>query len=287
MVLFATNIFIVRSAMQRLAIDPGFIVLMTVNTLLAALILLASLTWRDAPVTLEWRALGFFALSGVFGIFIARRLLLETVRTLGPSRASVAHTATPVFTLAGAWALAGERLGLFELGIIVIVIAGLWLAQSSQTHKTAASMAPLGLQAIVMATLPAIGFGVGNVFRGLGMHISHDAILATIVGSATALACQVLSQRRLLAILGTLRNADRRGLALYAASGVATMFGSMTGNAAMNYLEISIAMLITYTTPIVVFPVSIFVLKNAEALTLRALIGTLIVLCGVAVIAFR
>ena len=88
-------------------------------------------------------------------------------------------------------------------------------------------------------------------------------------------------------MLASLRTADRRGILLYAASGMTTMLGSMTGNASMNYLEISIAMLLTYTTPVVVFPISVFVLKNTEALSSRAVVGTLIVLAGVAVIALR
>ena len=146
---------------------------------------------------------------------------------------------------------------------------------------------PLAPRAMLMAVLPAAGFGIGNVFRGLGMHQSHDAILATLVGGATALLCQLVSQRKLAAAVASLRTADRRGMLLYAASGTTTMLGSMTGNASMNYLEISIAMLLTYTTPVVVFPISVFVLKNAEALSLRAVVGTLIVLAGVAVIALR
>jgi drug/metabolite transporter (DMT)-like permease len=61
------------------------------------------------------------------------------------------------------------------------------------------------------------------------------------------------------------------------------MFGAM----AMQRVEIAIATVVTYTTPLVVFPASALLLKNAERLTLRTVVGALMVVVGIALLAFR
>jgi drug/metabolite transporter (DMT)-like permease len=45
--------------------------------------------------------------------------------------------------------------------------------------------------------------------------------------------------------------------------------------------------LVVHTTPLVIFPVSVFLLKNREQLSGRTLTGALIVLCGIALLAVR
>jgi drug/metabolite transporter (DMT)-like permease len=56
---------------------------------------------------------------------------------------------------------------------------------------------------------------------------------------------------------------------------------------AMHRVEIAIATVVGYTTPLVVFPISVFVLKNREALSPRTVIGAGMVLLGIALLAFR
>ena len=63
------------------------------------------------------------------GTFLGRRLLFDAVRLLGPSRASVFHSTAPAFALIGAWLLADERLGLYEIGLMAVVWLGLWFTQ--------------------------------------------------------------------------------------------------------------------------------------------------------------
>jgi drug/metabolite transporter (DMT)-like permease len=45
--------------------------------------------------------------------------------------------------------------------------------------------------------------------------------------------------------------------------------------------------LVVHTTPLVIFPVSAFILKNREDLTPRTLLGAFLVLSGIALLAFR
>jgi drug/metabolite transporter (DMT)-like permease len=56
---------------------------------------------------------------------------------------------------------------------------------------------------------------------------------------------------------------------------------------AMTQLEIGLAVLVVHTTPLVIFPVSVFVLGSREELMPRTIFGALLVLVGIALLAFR
>ena len=289
MLCFAVNIFIVRAALARLDADIGFIVLLAMNTAFASLVFGVDLGIRSGAFAIQWTPLWLFALSGVIGIFLGRRMLLDSIRTLGPARSSVLHTVTPISTMVAAWAIAGERLGAYELAVMPVVIIGLFMLQP---RVAGASLGPgLSRAAMHRGMLVAFGciagFGIGNALRGLAVQTWIEPAFASIVSSGSALLCQLAITPKWLGLPGRLAGADRRGLALYAASGIVTVCGSMFNTAAMAHVEISIVMLITYSTPLVVFPISVFLLKNAESLSPRNFAGAALALGGLALIVWR
>jgi drug/metabolite transporter (DMT)-like permease len=298
MLCFATNIFIARSAMTRMPVEPGFLVMLAVNVLFTATLSCIVLPLRATPFAFQWRGAAWFVLSGVVGIFLGRRMLLDTIRTLGPARASILHSSSPVFTLAVAWVLVGERLGAYELGLAALVILGLWTTQmpsrgepakESAEHRPgseAPNSRPRTRGAILGLFLIA-GFGTGNAIRGMAMRGWNEAIFGSLLATAAALLCQAASIRSWPKVIDELRRSDRRGLALFAASGVATACGTMLTTYAMDYIEIAIATLITFTTPLVVFPVSVLVFRNREGLGLRTAGGAVMVLAGIVLLALR
>ncbi len=119
------------------------------------------------------------------------------------------------------------------------------------------------------------------------MRTWNEAIFGSLVGTSAALLCQFASVRDWPKTLADLRASDRRGLLLFAGSGVATACGSMLTTYSMGYIEIAIATLITFTSPLVVFPVSVFVFGNREGITLRAAAGAAMVLAGIVLLALR
>jgi drug/metabolite transporter (DMT)-like permease len=214
-------------------------------------------------------------------------MLLDTIRTLGPARTSVLHSSSPVVTLIAAWVLVGERLGAYELALMALVIVGLWTTQAAG-HGGLGEPRPAALErGLVLGLLLIIGFGVGNALRGLAMRTWSEAIFGSLLGTGSALLCQAASIRAWPKASAELLGGDRMGLALFAASGVATAGGSILTTSAMGYVEIAIATLITFTTPLVVFPVSVFAFGNREGLSFRSVAGAAMVLAGVALLALR
>ena len=245
------------------------------------------------PFAWHWKGAGLFALGGVIGTFLGRRLLFDAVHLLGPSRASVFHSTAPAFALVAAWLLADERLGLYEIGLMALVWLGLWFTQprAGSMRGSAAGgsrLTPAELRrGMLVGFLTVAGFGVGSVLRGLAMRGWDEAILGTLLASAAALACQVAVTRDWPKIAAQLRAADRTAVWLYVGCGVTTSLGAIFMALAMRHMEIALSVLVVHTTPLVIFPISVVILKNREELTPRTILGALMVLTGIALLAFR
>jgi len=286
MLAFATNIVITRYAVTRMPVESGFFIVLATNVLFPAAIFGAELAARAEPYAWHWKGAALFAVGGVIGTFLGRRFLFDTVKLLGPSRASVFHSSAPAFALVAAWLLADEVLGAHELALMAVVWLGLWLTQprAGSLHAVGPALLRKGLAA---GLLTVAGFGFGNVLRGLAMRDWHEAALGTVVASLAALACQVLVTRRWDRIAGQLRAADRTAVLLYVGCGVFTSLGSIFISLAMTKIEIALAVLVVHTTPLVIFPVSVLILKNREELNARTVLGASLVLAGIAALALR
>ncbi len=286
MLSFATNIVITRYAVVRLPVEAGFFVVLATNVLFPAALFGVELSVRAAPYAWEWKGAGLFAIGGVIGTFLGRRFLFDTVRILGPSRASVFHSTAPAFALIGAWLLAGEVLGAYEIALMFVVWTGLWLTQprAGSLHSLSPEVLRRGF---AVGLLTVAGFGFGNVLRGLAMREWNEAAFGTVIASLAALACQFAVTRNWARVGAQLRGADRTAILLYTGCGVFTSLGSIFIALAMTRIEIALAVLVVHTTPLVIFPVSVFLLRNREELTPRTLLGAFLVLAGIAFLAMR
>ena len=286
MLSFATNILITRYAVARLSVEAGFFIVLATNVLFPAALFAVELGVRAAPYTWNWKGAGLFAIGGVIGTFLGRRFLFDTVKLLGPSRASVFHSTAPAFALVGAWLLAGEILGPYEIALMALVWVGLWLTQprAGSVHAPTKQVLRKGL---VAGLLTVAGFGFGNVLRGIAMRNWDEAALGTVIASLAALACQFAVTRQWASIGAQLRRADRAAVLLYIGCGVFTSLGSIFISLAMTRIEIALAVLVVHTTPLVIFPVSVWLLRNREELSARTVLGALLVLGGIAFLAFR
>ena len=286
MLAFATNIVITRFAVARLPVEAGFFIVLATNILFPAAIFAGELALRETPWGWNWTGAWMFAVGGVIGTFLGRRFLFDAVKLLGPSRASVFHSTSPAFALVAAWLLAGEVLGATELALMAVVWLGLWLTQprAGSLHALSPEVLRKGL---IAGLLTVAGFGFGNVIRGIAMREWHEAALGTVIASVAAFACQVVVTRHWPKIVAQLRGADRTAILLYTGCGVFTSLGSIFVSIAMTKIEIALAVLVVHTTPIVIFPVSVWLLKNREELNSRTVLGAALVLVGIGFLALR
>jgi drug/metabolite transporter (DMT)-like permease len=284
---FASNILLTRHAVARMPLEAGFFVVLATNVAFPATLAGIEFALRPTALALDWKGVGLFAVSGVIGTFLGRRFLFDAVRLLGPSRASVFHSSAPAFALLGAWLLAGERLGAYELVLCAVVWTGLWFTQP-RAGMGGAQLAPdVWRKGMIAGLLAVAGFGFGNVVRGLAMREWSEALLGTVIATLGAVVLQLAVTRDWKKIAAQFRAADRAAIALYAGCGIATSIGSIFISLAMTRMEIGLAVLVVHTTPLVIFPVSVFVLGSREELVPRTLVGALLVLSGIALLAMR
>jgi drug/metabolite transporter (DMT)-like permease len=52
-------------------------------------------------------------------------------------------------------------------------------------------------------------------------------------------------------------------------------------------MEIGLAVLVVHSTPLVIFPVSVFLLRNREEVTGRTVMGAVLVLSGILLLSLR
>jgi drug/metabolite transporter (DMT)-like permease len=288
MLCFATNILISRYAMKQLNVDSGFFIVLGVNVVVGSVLFLAELALREAPFVFHLRQSLYFAGGGLVGAFLGRRLLFDTVRLLGPARTSVFHSCAPLPTLIFAWIIVGETLGPYELMLMAVVLAGLWITHPPDRDAsiTKADRATLRRGAL-LGMLTITGFGASNAIRGLAMRTWDEAMFGALLGASAALIMQTLVTRDWPKVMRNFREAPRAGWLLYGASGLATLGGAWFLISATKHIEIALAALITHTTPIVIFPYSVFVLRNGEGLTRRTFAGVALVLAGITLLAFR
>lgn len=302
LVLFSCNIVLTKLASGRLNLNLGFLVSVAVNVLFAALLLAVHLAWRSDGVL--WNSQGFylFLLAGGFSTFLGRWFFLESVVRFGPSRASIFQVTSPLFTALLAWIFLRETLQPLEMAGMGLAIGGLLLVvpvpgflskpradTAAPAAQVVAAAGPGWLQSLLQSALlmglgSSLAYSLGSVFRGAAIRRWDEAVLGALIGAVGGLVLHTLFSRDKKKLPAQLKAADRRGMLLFAASGVLTISAQLCLILALKYIPVSVASLITLCTPVLVFPMSYLLLKNSEEVTPLTLLGGALTLAGVALI---
>jgi drug/metabolite transporter (DMT)-like permease len=310
--MFSVNVIITKAASGRLDLNTGFLISISVNVLFSGLVFLIG--WMLGGQPLEFHTLGFFmfVLSGVFSSYLGRYLYFDSIAKLGPSKASTFMVSNPLFTFIISWLFLGEKLHAMELAAMFMVMLGLFIVSyvPARTSGTAAVTAVVGSRehaeppvnqngadvpnrkswhaliqpGVLLALMGSVSYAVGNITRGTAVQDWNEPVLGGFLGALTGLILQLLLNRKARTFFSDLRAADSKGVWLYGVSGMLTISAQIGHLAAMHYIPISIATLITNSQPLLVIPLSYFLLKNQEGLSYRTVAGTLLVLLGIGAI---
>jgi drug/metabolite transporter (DMT)-like permease len=289
MLCFASNIVLSRYAVARMPIDIGFLIVLTVNIAVALLVFAVELGLRSTPFEWQSAPAACYALSGVLGSYLGRQMMYDTVRLLGPARASVFHSSAPVVALFGAWLLLGETLDASEMTVMCLVLFGLWFTQAPAQGGQAGDRpsAEFLRRGMLIGLLTLCGFGMSNALRGLAMRGWDEPVFGTLIACLAAMLLQLVTTPSIAGAWRQIRASERRGILLYAVSGVISVGGAMFLTASMAHMKVALAALISHTTPLLIFPLSVFVFGNREGLSLRTTMGAVMVLAGISFLALH
>ena len=304
LLLFSCNIVLTKVASGRLALSAGFLVAVTANIVFSALMFVVELALRSRPLYWDWFGVLLYALAGIFSTYLGRWFFFESIARLGPAKASIFQGSSPLFTVIVAWVVLADTLSAAAMGAMLLTLVGLllvsvspsgWMRLAVRRSPTDAMAAAPGERSwrallrsgFMIGLTSSLAYAVGNVLRGAGSRRWDEAVLGALLGAIAAIALQALLTRGNAQTLRTLRDADRVGILLFAVSGSMTITAQMCTIAAMHYMPIGVVALITLCTPILVVPMSYFILKNQEGITMRTLVGGALVLGGIAVLVLQ
>jgi drug/metabolite transporter (DMT)-like permease len=304
--LFASNIIITKLGTSRLNLSLGYFVSTSVNIIFAICLFAVNYMIKSGIEPFHLKAFILFLLSGIFATFFGRWLFFETIERLGPAKASTFMTSNPLFTLLISWVILGESLSIPQGLGTAAVLMGLFFVSyvkirpespkvsNSADMEIAATVHTGGRWANVgrtlfnptlfIALLSSLSYAIGNILRGTAVQQWNEPILGALLGAALGLTLHMTFSIKISTIGDQIRNADRRGLLLYMLSGALTVSAQILYIASMKYLPVSIATLLTMSTPILVIPISYFIMKNQEGITWRTVFGAILVLGGINVI---
>lgn len=102
----------------------------------SAILSVIGLTTEDVTFTPAWSLLGAFAYTTVFPGLIATWVWFELVRRIGAVRAATFHFLNPFFGVAVAAALLGERLGVWDIIGVAVIMVGILAVQLSKQRRS-------------------------------------------------------------------------------------------------------------------------------------------------------
>lgn len=251
-----------------------------VFTSIMHLILLGTLL----PISAEpfrWLWLG---LSGIVGLSLGDLLLFQAYIMIGPRISTLLMAISPVFTAVAGWFLFSEKLSLFQIGGIILALAGvIWVvlekpaAENLQHQKDYVRGIALGLGAAVCQS-------IGMILAKEGLSGDFPAISGVMIRmliAAISLWGMALIQRQGISSLRVLKDSQAR-YPIIVASVLGPFLGVWLSMIAIQLSPVGIASTLMALSPIFVLPLSSLVFK--ERLSVRGVWGTITAIAGIAVI---
>lgn len=292
--MFSLNILVVKLAADRVSLDLGFLIAVTVNLLFCGLLLGVQLLVSTNGIAWSWRGTVLFAVAGLFSTYLGRWFFFEAVVRLGSAKASLFQVSSPGFAALIAWIFLGESISAVGIAAIALTMAGLMLigyvpgvfsraAPGAGNAAAAASLlSRLKRSSLMLGMAAAAAYAIGTVFRGAAVRSWNEPVLGALFGAATGLLLHAVLSREMSTFAVRMRSADRRGMQLFAVSGILTILAQICSIWSLRYMEVALSNLITLCTPLLVIPGGYFLFKKKEEISLRSWLGGAMALAGVA-----
>lgn len=230
----------------------------------------------------RWTLLGASSLSGYV---VSSVMLLRSFQYIGPRLAMLIGSITPIVAALLAWVFLGQSLSSIAVLGIVVVVAGIgWVVSDDAGRELQMKNANYS-RGLALAVGSAIGQGTSFALMSEGVaggfHAMSASVIRTLVG-LVILWLVIIARGKLRENLRLVWAEPRALLVLTFASLVGPVIGTTLILLSLQYTSVGISSTLTGTTPILLIPISYAVF--ADKITLRAVIGTMIAIAGVALL---
>ena len=226
----------------------------------------------------------WLSLSGVIGLSLGDAFLFQSLVSVGTRIGTLLLSLAPIFGSIIAWIFFGEILSVPQMTGIVLALAGIaWVVASHQEPPDT----PRGhtRRGVIFGILAGLGQAVGLVLSkqgmsgGLSPFQANEIRMLAAVGFSWALA---MIAGKAGSTFHNLRGKPRILGLLAIGAFVGPVLGVVSSLVAIQYVEIGIASTLNALTPVIILPISYFVLK--EKVGWQAIVGTLLAIAGVAIL---
>jgi len=240
----------------------------------------------------QWFWLG---LSGIVGLVIGDGCGFKALVMIGPRLTMLIYASSPIMTTIIAWIFLGEQLSFVDVIGIAITIGGIsWVVLErrfdhnshfnlSHDHPDRGSL----MKGVLLGLVAALGQASGLVLAKHGM-LHAGGTVEPLQAAYVRMVVSLLVLWAITALRGQIPNTlramkNRRALSLCAAGATDGPFlGVWMSLVAIKYIAAGLAATLNSTTPVMILP--LVVLWYKERVTLRATLGAVVTVCGVALI---
>lgn len=147
----------------------------------------------SVPQAEMWKALFWFAVSGLLTAATGRALYFVSVRDLGAIRAAAMKRVTPLFSVLLAVIVLGEVLSFRTVAGLALVMAGTVLLFGESLSQVKRGRHPSNdanaafWRGYGSGTLSGLSYAGGYIARKTGLAIVADGVFGTMIGALTAL----------------------------------------------------------------------------------------------------
>lgn len=225
-----------------------------------------------------------FAAAGIAGMFVARLLMFESIKTIGASLTSPVIASNILFATVFAVVLLGERLTAVHLSGIVLIVAGIGLIswETAATTGPDRSVRETGTT-LALPVAAAVCIGIEPVFISIGLAAGTTILpgVAVMAGSAT------IGFTGYLLWSGSLRRIPLQttSTAWYIAGGISTTIAFLAYFGALEVAPVVLVMPLLQLTPLIVVVLSaLFLPRRLEHVSWRIGAAAIVVVVGAAVV---
>ena len=246
-----------------------------------------------AKITINFQGVLFFSIAGFFNSFLSRGIFLTAIPYIGVSRAGVFKITSPMFAIIGGVVILNETLnGKALIGTIIIIAGILFMSLETMRKKqsvessvldAAGSIMAIPKKGIALGLLAGFLLGIGNVFRKIGINYIPSSILGVTLGSVVAFLSIVIFQvikGKSKELIYATKNMNRD----YLISGVFSSIALYCIFIALKYIPVSHANSIGASESLFTMFWSLLICGNKEILTIRTLMGAIIVITGITIL---
>ena len=260
---------------SRLVVALGYL-------LIAHLLIYGSLLPIDAAPD-RWLWLG---LSGLIGFVLGDAALFQAFVVIGTRLTMLIFTVNPIIAALLGWLVLKENLRGTQILGMVIILAGIAWVMLERSNPAQRELTPKAYAiGILLAVLAGAGQAVGAVTAKLGLYGDFPTLSGQIIRVSTAaVAIWILTfiSRKARVTYLALKSQPKAVSYILIASFLGPFLGVFFSLLAIKNTEIGIASTLMSLQPIILIPIGYYFFK--ETITMRAIIGTLVTLVGVAVI---